>query len=492
MDFLDPKKRKQNQIRLFIGYGLMAILIGIISGLLLLQAYGYTYNIRTGDISQNGLLFVDAHPEAATLSLNGNPKGITDQRLVLPQGTYDISLQRAGYHSWEKSIVLKGGVIERFTYPFMFPVDIVSSDVQLFSSQPDFVTQSPDRQWLVVRVPITPDTFEVFNLSQESPTPFRFQLPADIMSAAGAVHSLELVEWSTDNRHFVARHDYEGGFEYLLLDREQPDLSKNISELITEPFTTLRLRDKKFDNYYLHSAESKTLRRFDLGATTGTTVLQNVMAYYSHGDDEILYVTDDGKPTDPTVKLRMVESGQIYTIRELQKSEEYLLEIAQYEGKWYLVAAPSAEEKVYVFRDPIRLLLTTNTKSIVPTAVLRIKGVKSVDFSKNARIISAQSESRIGVFDAENKRTTHFDTGHTLAQGSKFTWMDGHRLTAISGGVQQVFDFDGTNRHTLGTGYDSSQSYFDRDYTAVYTIAPATSVVGRTGLQRTELIVKQN
>ena len=152
MDFLDPKKRKAHNRRILIGYGLIGLLVSMISILLLMQAYGYTYNFRTGNISQNGLLFVDAHPQPASLYVNDELKGITDQRLVLEEGVYNMSLQREGYHNWEQTVVLKGGVIERFFYPFLFPIEIESADVERFSRRPDFVTQSPDRRGLVVQV----------------------------------------------------------------------------------------------------------------------------------------------------------------------------------------------------------------------------------------------------------------------------------------------------------------------------------------------------
>lgn len=490
MDFLDPKKRKSHQRRLFIGYVLMAVLIGMVSILLLLQAYGYTYNLRTGSISQNGLMFIDSHPVPATLYLNGKLKGVTDQRLVLQEGKYAISLQQTGYHNWEKTIDLKGGVIERFLYPFLFPAEIESSDIELYATQPSFVTQSPDRVWLVAHVPGTIHQFEVLNLTDETPSPVRFTLPDGVLTEDGDQHSFELVEWSTDNRHFVVLHRYAGGNEYILIDRDQPSESQNISKTLTVPFSSLRLRDKKFDSYYLHTVD-KTLQRVDLDQTgPPRTVATHVLSYHSHGDDELLYVTNNGKSTSDTVELRMIDNGVTYVIRDLMKSESYLLEVAQYEGDWYLVAAPSSEGKVYIFQNPVEALRANKDAKVIPAAVLRIDNPLDVSFSQNARIIAAQSGSKLATYDAEASRTYHFDLKLEPAKGTKFVWMDGHRLTAIVNGTQHVFDFDGSNARSLGAGYPNTQPYFDRDYTAAFTIAPSIEVEGRAALQRTELIVE--
>jgi hypothetical protein len=490
MDFLDPKKRKSNQRRLFIGYGLMAVLVTMVSVLLLLQAYGYSYNIRTGNITQNGLLFVDAHPVPATLLLNGESRGLTDKRLVLTEGKYDIALQRDGYHSWNTSVLIKGGVIERFLYPFLFPVDIVSTEVELFSGQPSFVTQSPDRQWLVTSLPGTVGGFEVLNLSDETPAPARFQLPGAVFTSEGETHNMTLVEWSTNNRHFVFRHQFDGGEEFILVDHQQPSEAQNLSTLITQPFTSMKLRDKKFDSYYLHDAPSGALLQFDLATTEVTPLLEHVLAFHPHGDDELLYVTDDGVADKPNVALRMKESGTTYTIRELVRSKLYLLDLAQYEGNWYLVVAPTSDDKVYVFYNPIAIL-NRGEEKIIPESVLRVDDVRKVSFSQNARIIAAEGKTRLGVYDAERKATFHYDSKLKLAEGVTFNWMDGHRLTAVAEGTQHVFDFDGKNRRTLGSGYDTSVPYFDRDYTAVFTIAPSQQVENRAALLRTELIVEE-
>lgn len=468
----------------------MAILVGMISILLLLQAYGYTYNFRTGNISQNGLLFVDAHPLPATLALNGENNGLTDKRLVLKEGEYDISLQRDGYHAWEHSIVMKGGVIERFLYPFLFPVNIESNDAELYTSQTSFVTQSPDRQWLVLRSPGSIAQFEVINTGQEQITPETFQLPEAVMTLTGEKHTIDLVEWSTNNRHFVVKHSHDGGSEYILIDRDDPSLSQNLSKTIEVPFSTLSLRDKKFDSYYLYLATDKSLKRYDLATAQSSSVASDVIAYHSHGDDELLYVADAANPKSKTVPLRMIDNGEAYTIRELPRSNKYLLDMAQYEGDWYLVASPSEEDKVYVFLNPTEILRKNKEAKIIPKAVLKMVNATSVSFSQNARIIATQSGSKVAVYDAEQKKTYHYDTSIPLGSSSEFEWMDGHRLTAISNKKQHVFDFDGTNVRQLGDAYNNSQPFFDRDYTAVFTLAPSLDVEGRSALQRTELIVE--
>ena len=134
MDFLDPKKKRSHTIRLYVGYALMAVALLIGTILLWYFSFGFNIDPKTKTVIQNGLLFLDAHPESAKVVINGKDKGTTDTRLVMPAGSYSIELQRQGYRNWKHDATIEGGVIERFIYPFLFPEKLVSKDAQLFAN----------------------------------------------------------------------------------------------------------------------------------------------------------------------------------------------------------------------------------------------------------------------------------------------------------------------------------------------------------------------
>src|SRR3954463_8609217 len=101
MDFLDPRKKRAHKIRLIVGYFLVAIVILLSTVILVYGAYGYGINTKTGQIIENGLLFVDSKPGGADIYLNGKKQPTpTSARLVLPSGDYKLSISKDGYHSW--------------------------------------------------------------------------------------------------------------------------------------------------------------------------------------------------------------------------------------------------------------------------------------------------------------------------------------------------------------------------------------------------------
>ena len=213
MDFLDPKKKRAHKIRLFIGYALMAIALGIGTLILVFQANGYDLDPKTGSVIQNSLIFVDAHPVSATAYVDGQEKGQTDTRLILPAGPHSLELRREGFRSWRKELDLEGSIIERYAYPFLFPQNLVTNDVQVYDGEPGFASVSPDRRWLIIQQPTSLTNFDLLDLNNEANTRIPLTVGADLFTATGSKHTLEMVEWSTDNRHVLIKHTFDSGTE---------------------------------------------------------------------------------------------------------------------------------------------------------------------------------------------------------------------------------------------------------------------------------------
>lgn len=489
MDFLDPQKKRSHRNRLYIGYALIVMIISIVSVWLVFVAYGYNLNFQTGVITQNGLVFVDAHPVAADIYINGKYKDKTDQRLILPSDYYDLELKSSGYRTWQQKFTLAGGKIERFVYPFLFPEKLESNETQLYAAPPSLVTQSPDRRWLIVNHVQSPLSFILTDLSSEATTAAPISVPLSLFNRAGNKHIIEATEWSTDNRHVVVKHTFDTGAEFVMIDIETPASSRNLSRIFAGiTFTDVFLRDKRFDRYYLHNQETQEVYAAELDNGALNLLLRDVFKLKSHGEDVILYVTKAGA-AEGRALVRIFEDGENYTLRDLPDDPVYLLDIARFENRWYIVAGAVKEKKIYVLRDPVKVLQRSATPKLVPAAILRLDNAENVSFSTNARFIASQAGSRFAVYDAETDEIHRYDTTLDLLPGIKANWMDGHRMTLISKEKVEVFDFDGTNRQTLSPSYSNTAPYFDRDYKWLYTLTNS-SVNGRAALLRTDLTVK--
>jgi hypothetical protein len=494
MDFLDPKAKRNHLIRLIIGYGLMAILIGIATSILVLQAYGFDIDRKSGEVIQNGLVYVDSAPDGATVKFNEKEQpSKTNNRFALPSDDYNLSISKGGYRAWNTDFRLAGGEVERFTYPLLIPDKLESAELRQYDAAPTFVTESPDRRWTVMNRADSLTNFVEYDLgsiNEEQPKEREFKLPNSLFTTAAGAHSLELVEWSTDNKHFLVKHNFAGGNEFVVIAREDSNSSINVNRLLGQNPTRITLRDKKFDQWYIFFKDGGILQSADAKKAI-TPLLTGVTTYKTHDAETILYsqLAADGK----TQRVTLRQGKDSYLVREVV-SPRLFLDIARYDDRWYVAIGADSEQKTYIYEDPVSVLQKDNNKKPTPAAVLWNKAgpLSKIGFSQNTRFIMAQSGQHFEVYDAEYEQTFRYDIAEAFDPGTKVVWMDGHRLLARSQGKVMIFDFDGSNEQTLVGSVAHAPVMFDRDYEILYTINASGESAGKTALYNTHLRLEED
>lgn len=485
MDFLDPNKRRAHRIRLFIGYGLMAIALGIATTILVYAASGYGVNRKTGQIIQNGMLFVDSHPDAAKVYVNQQEKGETSARYILEAGEYSLALKKDGYRDWQHDFTLEGGSIERFSYPFLFPTELKQKDIQPLAALPDVASASPDRRWAIVHQPSAFTSFSIIDLEDDA-NPSTSVVVAPELFPAHPNPSLQLVEWASDNRHVLLKYAYDGGYDFVIFDRAAPSASINITSHYGRMFSAVTLRDKQADGIYAFDTNGGVLYAGDIAAKTLNPLATRVVAFWPYQDDVMLFAVKN----DTKAQIKLMKGEQAYVVREVPLDTAYHLNVATFDQHMYAAVGVPSENKVYVYRDPLKQLEQSPTT--LPAAHLAMRldgGMQNVNFSMNARFIAAQAGSKFSVYDIENNRLLRYDTKLALSPGHNATWMDGHRLTVVSQSKIVVFEFDGANTQTLHTVSGTLPPLFNRDYTALFSVSPSATAAGGTAFVRTELRV---
>jgi hypothetical protein len=107
MDYLDPKKKNQHKKRLMIGYGLMAIVIVLMTLILQYIAGGYFID-KNGQLIQNGLLYITTEPGDATVFLDGQKqRDTTESRLVIPAAIIPLKFRSRAIDHGAKRLKLR-------------------------------------------------------------------------------------------------------------------------------------------------------------------------------------------------------------------------------------------------------------------------------------------------------------------------------------------------------------------------------------------------
>lgn len=483
MEFLDPQKLRAHQIRLLVGYVLMAIAVILTATLLLDQAQGF--GLKDGKVIQKGLVLVRSAPGAADVSLNGRKVDVTEARLEPEAGAYSLKLSRQGYRDWQRALTVEGGSLEHISYPWLIPRDLTSPVIANYSNLPELATQSPDRRWLLVQQPGQPGTFDMYDVrdpKRVAGLKKTIVLPPATLSLAPG--RLELVEWSNDNKHMLLRHISGDQSEYLLFSRDKPETSVNLTrDLQLTPGLMLTLQDKQSDQYFIHDLTTRTLSTASLADPQSTPMLTGVLEYKTYGTDTVLYVSPLPGQTD-RVQLRLFQGGRQYVVRSMVASPTYHLGLTRYDRAWMVAAGSPAEDRVYIYRDVAAALSESPDRALVPAAVLKVANPTAVAFSANSQLLLAQNASpgaagvNIAVYDAEYDRSHTYRMEHPMdAPQTKAVWLDSHHLQYVSAGKTMIFDFDGTNRQVLSAQDPAMPALFDTGYTTVYGLSKPTPTV---------------
>ncbi|MDB5185312.1 MAG: hypothetical protein JWN38_1120 [Candidatus Saccharibacteria bacterium] len=487
MDYLDPKKHRRHTILLLTGYILITIAIIIGTTVLVYQANGFGV-AKDGTVIQNGLLFFSSQPNPAQIYIDGKRyKADTNTRVTLPADIYKFELRRSGYQTWKRTISVPGGQILSFDYPLLIPNKLSPVKLADYTSAPALATQSPDRRWIVIAKAGSLSEFDVYDTRDLTKAPVSISLPTGVLTTATGAQTLELSEWSTDNSHFLVKHHYDNKTEYILINRESPTDSVNLSSVITGSFTELKLLDRKYDHYLVYNRADQSLKKATLSQPTPTAYLTNVLAYQSYSDDMMLYATP-GSEADK-VAIRLLQGTHTYTIRSLDTSATYLLDLTKFNNTLYVAAGASADNRVFIYKDPIGQINSQNLTAAAPEQVLRVTAPNFMKFSDNTQYIMIENGTSFAVYDLKNLNRYTYTTGQPLDSPQiHATWMDGNRLTYVSGGKQLIFDYDHLNAHSLSPAAGSYLSFYTQNYNSTLTLAPAANGTAYS-FQRTPLLI---
>jgi len=501
MDFLDPKKERQNQTKLLLGYCLVALAIGIATLVLLYQAYGYGID-RQGEVTQSGLLFVASQPSNAAITLNGQPyKNNTDTRVQVPAAKYMLHISKTGYRPWDRPVIVAGGDVQRFDYPLLFPVTLKTSSLADLNGSPSVAMQSPDKRWLILGQPDDSGVFTEYDLKNPAkPVATTLTLPADSFTPGDGAQTWTMVEWSTDSRHVLLQHTYVTGantnHEYVLLDRDTPADSLDITnKLNLTQADTVNLFNNRTDQFYVYSSTNQTLKRVNGNDASVISTLGHILAFKTSGDDKILYVTDQsptGKATPGLVSAVLQDGQQTVTLRTLPLASDgiYALNLAQYSSDWYVAVASSADTAAYLYKNPQSQTGTGPDTYPAPWRRIQLNNPSFFSFSSNTQFLLAESGQNFVVYDLENIAQYRYTAAEPIDQPQTHAaWMDGDRLTYVSGGKLEVFDYDYHNRQSLVAADAAYSPFFSGDFSYLYALRPATDTT-KAALTSTPLVVK--
>lgn len=461
MDYLDPKYRRSYNTKLIIGYILIGISIALGTIILVYAAYGYGINTKSGQIIQNGLVFVDSKPSAATITLNNEIKSsATGSSFVLQSGNYKMSITKAGYTTWSRDFTLDEHSIKRFNYALLLPLKPVETVMSTYDRQPIIVTKSPDMRWLMVGSSTT-DGLKVdqYDTSDPSKTAESLNLPATLFTSSEG--SFNVVEWSSDSNRFIIQHTNAGLVEYITINRAKPAESFNISTKFQIAASSLSFRKSKTDQYYFINSSDRSLNLLNTSdSSVKQIVAGKVYEFTSLSSNLVDYVTDDivsGK-----VDLRLIDNDKTYTLSTIAASQSYVLEASEFQGHWYFVTSTNSAGAYSIYEDPISALSSSASSKASPIVSLSLPATPAyASFSENGRNLVVGDGQNFVTYDFENREKNKFNVSEAVS--NLISWVGNYQLQYSQKGYLTISDFDGYNQQVFVTADVASQTAYSKD-----------------------------
>ncbi|NIA10102.1 MAG: hypothetical protein GWP10_10355, partial [Nitrospiraceae bacterium] len=294
----------------------------IIAPLVISYGLGYQYDFTKKEIIQTGAIVIKTIPPKANIFLDGelqNKNNFWEELLndfvkinQLKVGRYNLKIKKGGYHSWEKNIEIKEGIVARLDNVILLPADpkienAITGDIDNFwfsDSNSKIVYTVFDNQKNIILKALAPDE-PVKNISE-------FKLLA--LKTNSEINNLK---WSKDGKNIIfeiivnKNLKTENSKFYLINFEENKiiNLDKNFKLVFSRQWQA-----KSNDIFYLKNSD---LYRINYSSRSINLFLKNVSAY-AIKNNFIYYVKS--APADSTDSKTAV-----YKIKNNGLSDESLI-----------------------------------------------------------------------------------------------------------------------------------------------------------------------
>jgi hypothetical protein len=484
MEFLDPSYKRSYNIRLFTGFFLSAAVIILGTLILSLITAGYTINTKTGQVIQNGLIFINSAPVPANVYVNSNLVTTTNARLELRAGNYNLSLYTPGYDTWKTNVYLLGGDVDQITYPLMVPVKPIVTSIAKYTTQPEVFSETPNQHWLLVSNPTTPNSFDVYDTTNTQTPVTNVVVPSNLLVSSAGTNTFSVVQWSSDNQNVLLEDSYNGAINYIVFNYLNPTSSYNLNQTFQTSFTSAKLLNGQAATPILFDQGTGDLYIGNQGAKTATLALGGVINYADYGNNKFIYATVDPKDSGMT-SIKFSDLTHSYLIKDVNQSNKYLLDVVNYGGNYYYLIGGGGVYD-YIYKNLPSNPPANNKLPFPFTLMVNDAQPAYVYNSTGQRYFSLQSGNNFSIYDILTQNHYRFSLKPNLSSPNPATWMDDNRLTSFSDGNMTIFGFDGTNIDTIAKATNLFNGIFSNNYNAAYyldyTQSTSTWSVNRAGM----------
>ncbi len=462
--FKKPTK-KQFLIRRILLSVLATVSVIIIATISILFMLGYRLDSGNGRLEQGALMQFESTPNGADIYIDGVATGSrTSAKQTVIAGEHTVKMTRSGYQDWQRTLTIVAGTLTWLDYtrfvPNERPVEAIATYQTLSSAK-----ISPDNKWALLQEKADTPIFQLNDLRSERITTNSITLPPTLYSdatTAGVTHSFKQVSWDSGGRYVLLTHSYKGQTEWIVLDTQNVNNTKNITQIFSTGFTQVQFASTNGRVLYGLTNEG-TIRKIDLSDETLSRALVTHAESFSVFDNTTVSYTGTD-PSDSTQRVAGIyrEGDELpHVLRTASTDTVLKIAVSRYFSNDYVAIAQDGI--VTVLKGKYPNSSSQDTTSLAQFAVFELNDVvTALSFSEGGDYVLAQAGKTFKSYEIEHTRTA---TGTiAVAEGasaSTLKWLDIAHVWNDDGGTLIMRDFDGSNIFSIMTvepGFDASLS----------------------------------
>lgn len=447
-------KKRALRIRLTVIYSAMAFAVLLLATGLYFVIQGYRFNKYDGKIEQGGLVQFNSTPTGVDVWLDQSRlANKTQSKLTVGAGSHTVAMQKDGYNTWKKDVMVRAGEILWLDYVRLVPKTLSVEAMVPLTGASSGKASYDAKNYAIIETPSEP-VVSVINLDSATPSKRQLALPAGTytLPQEGESQAYEVYSWAYDNRYVLIKHSYGTHTEWISFNTSDGKVAKNITKAVGIDAGDVQY-SKDDTNTVLMLTTASEVRRVnvDQGTVTGP-LLSNVNEFTMYDSATIVYTTNQ----DPTTHVRKAGYFTMGTagprvVYQTPAGDGTSLHfgINKFYGKTYEVVAYGSAITIYTGD-----LSASDAKDPAPFALLATlnmtmsDNVNYIGFSPDQhRFVYAVGGNRVLTYDLD--LNVHSEITLQSASGTQLDWVDDFHFVTNEGSTLRLYDYDGTNGHDM-------------------------------------------
>lgn len=419
-----------------------------ISILCILLIMGYRFNTTDRKLEQGGLLQFRSAPSGAQVRLNDVLLGSnTPTKRDIASGVHRVTMQKAGYKPWTRSVKVRAGELRWLNYTRLIPEQIKTKPVMTLAEGLSEALATPDRRYMAVLDDVNASSIKIVDMrNSESIVSRTIKLETTLLTRVeGQPSKLSIAEWDFGSRYILLTHTTGDYVEYIRLDRSAEDGAvRNITKEFNLNFSNVHFAGTSGNSFY--ALTGTDLRRVDISAGSLTQpVISGVLDYRLYGDSDIAFVA----LRDGIKMVGVYMNNKESLVRTIPPEQATEVDLTRYYSNYYL--AISTPEGVDIIKDPAEV--RQSTTSVHAVLKKTSHDYSWLDFGTSGRFILAGDNKAYSVYDLETEEQFTIERSLLMVSPKLPLWVDDYYLASVDNDTVSLLDYDGQNISEITKNY---------------------------------------